>query len=153
MPENLQLSTFNLQPPRFERSELFPIPGLFPPADARKLRAKGTQMIDDTVTRIEAQVRDAGAIAPEQKAELLRLLGTLKAEVSELSKTNREDARSIANFTEVSAIEATREEQNPRLRELSLEGLQSSVEGFEESHPKLVQAVNSISHTLSNLGI
>ena len=82
-----------------------------------------------------------------------KLLATLQREVSELSKTNHEDARSIANFTEVSALEATRSEQNPKLRELSLEGMKSSVEGFEETHPKLVQAVNSISQTLSNLGI
>ena len=110
-------------------------------------------MINDTVTRIEGQIRDAGAIPPGQKDELLKLLGTLRQEVSELSKTNREGARSIANFTELSALEATRTEQNPKLRDLSLEGLKSSAEGFEESHPKLVQAVNSISHTLSNLGI
>jgi len=110
-------------------------------------------MIDETVSKLEAQLREAGNLAPGRKDELLRLLGTLKAEVAELSKTNREDAQSIARFTEVSALEATRVEQNPKLRELSLAGLRSSVEGFEESHPKLVQAVNSISQTLSNLGI
>ena len=110
-------------------------------------------MIDDTVSKIEAQVRNAGAISQEQKAELLKLLGALKLEVATLSKTNAEDARSIAKFTEVSALEATRSAQNPKLRELSLEGLKSSVEGFEQTHPKLVQAVNSISQTLSNLGI
>ena len=33
------------------------------------------------------------------------------------------------------------------------EELRSSVEGFEQSHPKLVQAVNTISKTLSDLGI
>ena len=110
-------------------------------------------MIDETITRIESQVREAEAIPATQKAELLKLLATLQREVSELSKTNHEDARSIAKFTEVSALEAIRSEQNPKLRELSLEGMKSSVEGFEESHPKLVQAVNSISQTLSNLGI
>lgn len=110
-------------------------------------------MIDDTVSKIEAQVRGVESISPERKAELLKLLATLKTEVSSLSKTNAEDAQSIAKFTEVSALEATRTEQNPRLRELSLAGMKSSVEGFEESHPKLVQAVNSISQTLSNLGI
>lgn len=113
----------------------------------------GTKMIDDTVSKIEAQVRGVESISPERKAELLKLLATLKTEVSSLSKTNAEDAQSIAKFTEVSALEATRTEQNPRLRELSLAGMKSSVEGFEESHPKLVQAVNSISQTLSNLGI
>jgi hypothetical protein len=110
-------------------------------------------MIDETVSKLEAQLRDAAHLTPEGKAELLRLLGTLKAEVAELSKTNSEDAQSIARFTEVSALEATRTEQNPKLRELSIEGLKSSVEGFEESHPRLVQVVNSISQTLSNLGI
>jgi hypothetical protein len=37
--------------------------------------------------------------------------------------------------------------------ELSLQGLGSSVEEFERSHPKLVQIVNAISQSLSNLGI
>jgi hypothetical protein len=110
-------------------------------------------MIDDTVSKIEAQVRESGSISPERKTELLKLLGTLKAEVSNLSQTNAEDAQSIARFTEVSALEATRTAKNQKLQDLSLEGLQSSVEGFEESHPKLVQVVNSISQTLSNLGI
>jgi hypothetical protein len=110
-------------------------------------------MIDDTVSKIEAQVREAETIPAARKAELLNLLGTLKAEVARLSQTNAEEARSIAKFTEVSAHEATRAEQNPKLRELSLEGMKSSVQGFEETHPKLVQVVNSISQTLSNLGI
>jgi len=70
-----------------------------------------------------------------------------------LSKTHAEQAESIAGFTEVSAREATREQQNPQLLKLSLEGLNSSVEEFENSHPKLVHIVNSISTTLANLGI
>ena len=110
-------------------------------------------MIDDTVSKIEAQVRGVESLSPERKAELVQLLGTLKAEVMELSKTNREGAQSITRFAEASALEATRTERNAKLQELSLEGLKSSVVGFEESHPKLVQAVNSISQTLSNLGI
>jgi hypothetical protein len=110
-------------------------------------------MIDETISKLEAQLRDAGAISPERKAELLTLLGTLKAEVSQLSRTNAEDAQSIARFTEVSALEATRHAPNQALQELSLQGLRSSVQGFEQSHPKLVQVVNAISQTLSNLGI
>jgi len=34
-----------------------------------------------------------------------------------------------------------------------LQGLKSSVDELEESHPQLVQIVNAISNTLSNLGI
>jgi hypothetical protein len=110
-------------------------------------------MIEDTVSKLEAQLRQAGNLSVERKAELLQLLGTLKTEISELSKTNQEEAQSIAKFAELSTLEATRIAKNQKLQDLSLEGFKSSVEGFEESHPKLVQVVDSISRTLSNLGI
>jgi len=110
-------------------------------------------MIENTIGEIEARIHQAGAVGPEQKRELLQLLATLKAEVNDLAQTNAEQADSITGFASVSAHEATRTEQNPQLRELSVRGLRSSVAGFEQSHPKLVQIVNSISNTLSNLGI
>ena len=81
------------------------------------------------------------------------MLSTLKVEVSELSKTHAEQTRSITGFTEVSIHEAIREEKNPQLLKLSLEGLSTSVQGFETSHPKLVGVVNSICLTLSNIGV
>jgi hypothetical protein len=110
-------------------------------------------MNEDTVGKIEEKIRSADSITEERKRELLQLLGTLKSEVSKLSTTHGEDAQSIARFTELSAHEATRSQQNPELLNLSLKGLSSSVEGFEKSHPQLVQIVNAISQTLSNLGI
>ncbi len=110
-------------------------------------------MIEKTVEKIESQIKGADAISGDRKSELLQLLATLKSEVADLSKTNADQARSITGFTELSAHEATRERQNPQLLKLSLSGLTSSVEGFEKSHPKLVQIVNAISNTLSNLGI
>ena len=110
-------------------------------------------MIDDTIQKIEAQLQSAEAIPADRRRELLELLANLKAEVADLSQTHGEQAQSIAGFTGVSAHEATRETRNPELLDLSLQGLRSSVEGFEKTHPKLVQIVNSISNTLSNLGI
>jgi Mg2+ and Co2+ transporter CorA len=110
-------------------------------------------MIDKTISEIEARIGGTEAISAERKQELLNLLGTLKTEVADLSKTHSEQADSIAGFARVSAHEATRVEQNPQLRELSNQGLLSSVSGFEQSHPKLVQIVNRISQTLSDLGI
>jgi len=110
-------------------------------------------MIEKTISEIEAQIGGAEAVSAERKQELLKLLGTLKTEVAELSKTHSEQADSIAGFAKVSAHEATRANQNPQLRELSNQGLVSSVAGFEQSHPKLVQIVNRISQTLSDLGI
>jgi Mg2+ and Co2+ transporter CorA len=110
-------------------------------------------MIEDTVSKIEAKLRATDSVAEERKRELLQLLGTLKGEIAELSKTHGEQAQSIAGFAEMSAHEATRSEQNPELLQLSLKGLSSSVDGFEKSHPRLVQIVNAISNMLSNLGI
>ena len=110
-------------------------------------------MIDDTIAKIEARIRKANSVPEENKAELLSLFSTLKSEVAQLAQTHEEQAQSITGFTEVSAHEATREERNPELLKHSLDGLSSSVTGFEESHPKLVQIVNRICTTLSNLGI
>jgi hypothetical protein len=110
-------------------------------------------MIQDTIGKIEERLRRSEAVKDENKAELIQLLATLKAEVSALAQTHSDQAQSIAGFTAVSAHEATRTQRDPQLVELSIRGLSSSVEGFEESHPKLVQVVNSICTTLSNLGI
>lgn len=110
-------------------------------------------MIDKSISEIEARIRGADSIPEEKRSELLKMLGTLKSEVEKFSRTHGDQAQSIAGFTELSAHEATRAQQNPELLELSLKGLTSSVEGFEKSHPKLVQIVNAISNTLSNLGI
>ena len=101
-------------------------------------------------SKIEARIQAADSIKDDRKQELLQLLGTLKSEISGISDTQ---AQSIAGFTEISTHEATRADQNPELLNLSLKGMSSSVEGFEKSHPQLVHIVNSISHTLSNLGI
>jgi Mg2+ and Co2+ transporter CorA len=110
-------------------------------------------MIEDTIGEIETRIQGADAIKEERRKELLQLLGTLKSEVAKLSQTHGEQAESIAGFTQLSAHEATRTEQNPELLKLSLDGLGSSVRGFEESHPRLVRIVNAISNTLANLGI
>ena len=115
------------------------------------LRLRG--MIEDTIGKIEARIQGADSIKEERRQELLELLATLKSEVSRLPAKHDEQAQSIARFAEISTHEATRSQQNPDLLNLSLKGLNSSVEGFEQSHPRLVQIVNTISHTLSNLGI
>ena len=110
-------------------------------------------MIEDTIGKIEARIQSAEAVRDDRRRELLDLLGTLKAEVVTLAKTNREQAQSIAGFAEISAHEATRDQKNPRLLKLSLDGLNSSVGELEKSHPKLTLVVNGVSNALSNLGI
>ena len=77
-------------------------------------------MVEETITQIEARIKKATSLNDERKKELLDLLSTLRTEVSHLSKTDAEDAQSIAGFTEVSIHEAIREEKNPKLLDLSL---------------------------------
>lgn len=110
-------------------------------------------MIEDTIAKIEARIQSADPIQEDKLRELQNLLATLKAEVAALSQTNVEQARSISGFTDLSTHEAIRKDKNPTLLTLSLKGMSTSVEGFEASHPKLVQVVNSISNYLANMGI
>jgi len=110
-------------------------------------------MLEQTITNIENKIRQNCSIEDKEKAELLQLLGSLKNEISELSKTDKEHAESITGFAQTSAHEATRKEKNEQLLDLSLKGLTSSVDELESSHPRLVEIVNRISHILSNMGI
>lgn len=110
-------------------------------------------MVQDSIKRIETKLKNSARVPEDSKAELLALLADLTAEVTALAETESSRAESIAGFANVSAHEATREDRNPRLLKLSIEGLESSVEGFESSHPRLVKSVNAICMMLSNLGI
>lgn len=110
-------------------------------------------MIENTISEIEARLRQDKTVDDAKKQELLALLNRLKSEVSILSKTNKEDASSIASFAQISTNEAIRIKPNSKLIEISVAGLRSSVDGFEKTHPQLVEIVNRISNTLSNLGI
>lgn len=110
-------------------------------------------MIKNTIEKIESAIQKISSIDHKKKKELVSLLSALKAEIKELSKTHTEEAQSIAGFTEVASHEATRKEKKPDLTTLSLEGLSSSVKGFETSHPSLVKTVNDICSLLSSIGI
>ena len=110
-------------------------------------------MIQNTIEKIENKVKKIDSLKDESKTQLLNLLSTLKSEIAELSKSKGEQAESIIGFAEISTHEATRQDKNPQLLELSIDGLSTSVKGFEVSHPSLVGTVNSICVMLSNLGI
>ena len=110
-------------------------------------------MIQDRIAKIESTLQSAPNLSPETKQELLALLAELKAEVAPLSATHGEDAASIARFADASVHEATRSERKPEQTAAALSGLNASVQGFEASHPRLVQIVDRIALTLSNMGI
>ena len=87
-------------------------------------------MIEDTIAELEAAVARLQDADPAKKAELARLLASLKAEVRRLEGASG----------------------NPRLSELA-DGLARSAKGFEASHPKLAGALDAICRELASLGI
>jgi len=110
-------------------------------------------MIQDRLDKIEEKLKQSNAVKEKDKAELLNLLKTLRTEIADLSKTHHEQAESVARFAELSAHEATRSEKSPDLINLSIEGLTSSVQGFEVSNPRLVEIINTFCTMLAKLGI
>ncbi len=110
-------------------------------------------MIDETIEKIQRQLQQAPNLSPAKREELLELIAQLKTEISGLGEVDPDRARSIANFAQVSAHEATRPDQQPGTTKNAIEELESSVTGFEAAHPKLTDVVNRIASTLSNLGI
>ena len=110
-------------------------------------------MIQDDLDKIEERLKQSAVVKESDKAELLTLLTTLREEIVNLSQTHYEHAESIVGFAKLSAREATRKEKSPALLNLSIEGLTSSVQGLEISHPKLTEIVNKLCTMISNLGI
>ena len=110
-------------------------------------------MIHDTIEKIERTIRANKSLNSASKTQLLELLAKLKPEIEKLSEAHAEHAESVAGFVERSTHEALRQEKNPTLLKIAIDGLSTSVKGFEASHPKLVEYVNYIVSELANFGI
>lgn len=110
-------------------------------------------MSQNMIEKIEKKLNDSATLDEAARAELLKMLTTLKEEVGELASTHSEEAESIVGFAGTSTHEAMRSKTDPQLLELSLKGLSSSAKEFEVSHPRLVKIVNSMCTMLSDLGI
>jgi Domain of unknown function (DUF4404) len=110
-------------------------------------------MLDETLTKLETNIQKSDAIQADMKAELLRLLTTLKSEIATLEHTHAEHAERVVGFTERSMQEAIRNPKNPQLAASALQGLSESVAELEVSHPQLVHVVNAVSVLLANIGI
>jgi hypothetical protein len=108
-------------------------------------------MIQDRITQIEARLASAADVPSATRDELQTLLAQLKAEVATLTGTHDAQAQSIARSTDAAIALAAQpaEGSTPAV----LDELRASVEGFEASHPRLVQVVDRIALTLSNMGI
>lgn len=110
-------------------------------------------MIEDTLAKLESAVKKIEAADPAKKAELLRLMKALKAEVRRLDGRHAEQAESVAGFVDAAAYEVLRKTPSPQLAKLALDGLEQSARSFEASHPALVETVAEICRELSSLGI
>ena len=110
-------------------------------------------MLKHTLERIESKIKLSPNIPEDKKKEYFALLNELNDEINELSKAEKEKAQSIKGFTKITAHEATREQVDPHLMQISLEGLSSSVRELHASYPKLVNTVNAICAFLSKIGI
>jgi hypothetical protein len=97
-------------------------------------------MIEDTITKLEARLKNSETLPAASRDELLQLLGTLKQEVSDLSRTQGQ----VIGYSSTSNRSAT-EPLNVQLRNF--------VASVETSHPKTVQILNRISEIMADLGI
>jgi uncharacterized membrane protein YccC len=97
-------------------------------------------MIEETIRQIEERLRASENLAPETRTELLSLVSKLRAEASQLPR-GKTLPEPDGEAGEIKSIQD------------DVEHLRSSVEEFEDSHPKLVQLVNHLANTLAGLGI
>src|SRR5215470_2522380 len=102
---------------------------------------------------VEKAIAGHQDIPQETKAELLRLLTTLKSEIATLEHTHADHAESVIGLTQRSMHEAIRQPKDPQRADSALQELAASVAELEVSHPQLVNVVNAISVLLSNIGI
>jgi hypothetical protein len=110
-------------------------------------------MLDKTLTQLETNIRQSDALQAEKKAELLRLLTTLKADIAALEQTHAEHAASVVESMAQLTLEAIRQTRDPQLVDSATQSLSTAVTELEVSHPQLVQTVNAISVLLSSIGI
>lgn len=97
-------------------------------------------MIQETIRQIETRLQESN-LPPATRAELLALVEQLKAEARHLPPIESTPNDPLGEAGEVRTLQD------------DVNQLRRSVENFEDSHPRLVQAVNHLANTLSGLGI
>lgn len=85
-------------------------------------------MIEETLAKIEAALREAHGTDPKNKAELIALLEKAKAEVA-----NQKRSKDLLSQAE--------------------EGLKDAAVEFDATHPKLAAIVGEVSAMLAKIGI
>lgn len=96
--------------------------------DARPPRGYNNVMIEETLARIEAAIREARLADTKNKAELIALLEKLKAEIK-------------------------REKRSKDKLDEAADGLKEAALEFEATHPKLAAVVEEVTNLLASIGI
>ena len=101
-------------------------------------------MISDKLKIIEDRIIQSETMAEENKTAILALLKELKSEINETSENVSTDLKqNISNI----------DSEDEGFIQSAFKEMNSTMTEFEESHPKLVQIVNSICTQLSNSGL
>jgi hypothetical protein len=103
----------------------------------REKRYTLSTVIEETISKIEARLREADALGPAQRAELQNLLAQLRREV----RTLPPDALPSDLAESDEDVQST------------IGRLEQSLTAFETSHPQLTGILNRISALLANMGI
>jgi hypothetical protein len=105
-------------------------------------------MLNHTINKIKETLDHADHLSAAEKKELLEQLNILQMELTELAKTEKEHAHSIANFAHLFAHESLRSQPDPELLEISNKGLKASIRKFEATHPRLAEIILRLSTML-----
>jgi hypothetical protein len=108
-------------------------------------------MIAERLAKLECVLRDNPNLSDSARQELLGLVSALRAEMASLADTH--SAHQIAGSAEAAVNASIQREQQRERANQAVEGLAASVREFEASHPKLVEIVDQLTVTLSNMGI
>lgn len=101
-------------------------------------------MIEDKLEKIEERIRQSENMNDENKDSLLALLSELKEEINTSSSKVETDLKK-----DISGID----DEEEGIIQSAFNDINEKITDFEESHPKLVQIVNSICTQLSNSGL
>jgi hypothetical protein len=107
----------------------------------------------ERLLQLEGRIHESHDLNPQQKEELLQLLGELKEAMAEVSVSPAVHTHGAMSVSYQSASEGTRQDTPQHPVRIAMDDLSTSVQALEASHPEFVNTVNAISTVLANMGI
>ena len=108
--------------------------------------------MQEALAKIRDLITNAKKLSDSQKAEMLRYVKSLDHELTALAREKEDEAKNIAHLTHIRTKQALADDVADEEAELH-EGFSAAVEKFELSHPRLYKALQTISISLSGLGV